>query len=95
MLFMMPVWSPIPRRQNAILRAQNDVIPPLTCYFPPLGLGYPTAWGAIILFSSGPKMLFLILPCAKKLLDFWMIFLMQFVSHFPCFHFLTMQQSWA
>jgi hypothetical protein len=53
-------------------------------------LGYPAAWVAI-LSPLCPKIYFLILPCVKKLLDFWMIFLMQIVPHCLIFYFLNMQ----
>jgi hypothetical protein len=50
-----------------------------------LRLGLPS-WSFL-----GPCIYFLFLPCIKKLLDFWMFFLMQTVPLVPFLQFLTMQ----
>jgi hypothetical protein len=88
MYFMMPSCQPILRVQNAISLVCGDVIPLL-------GLGYSAKADAGLgnhFGSFKPKIILRFFLRSKKLLDFWYIFLLQFVPQCP-FYSLNMQQS--
>jgi hypothetical protein len=86
-IYIMPNCCPIPRRRNLIPQPQNYLIPLLILYIPQLAWWNPQHGSPYC--SSRPPHILLMSPCVKKILDFWMISLMQTVPLCPFLYFLN------